>query len=443
MTILPLKKHLVADDAESAGKVSFKKIALFVGLAAPVVLFVLLFVSFATNFPFSDDFDMVGFYLEFDRKDAYGKLESLFRQHNEHRIVYTRVMVLALTFLLGKVNVTAWMALGNLSLFVTCFLLYRSFRRDDKYKIVFFMPAVWFLFAPFYHNNVFWGMSALQNTSVVLFSLLAIYLVAQRTTASFYGAIPCAIVAVYTSGSGMFAAFVGVVILLYQRRYKALAGYVLVMLPAIGLYFFDYHAPEHHPPVIKSLSEYPEATFAGFFAFLGNAVKLTHTSYQFLIILLAGLVLFVYALHLLRQQYYAKNIVLAGMLLYVMLVGVSVSLGRAGFGAATLADSRFSIYSVVLICLLYLAAIESAGENAAKYLFRSVLCFSLLFSYRGFRDARDYGNWFRKYLLQNARDWEAGQPVETFHHPEEAARMLRTLAQENRYSPVNTGQKRP
>jgi hypothetical protein len=95
------------------------------------------------------------------------------------------------------------------------------------------------------------------------------------------------------------------------------------------------------------------------------------------------------------------------------------------------------------MCLLYLATVESVGPNAVKYVFRAGLCFALFLSYRGFKDARDYGNWFRGYLLDSAAVWEAGQPVESFHHPEEATRMLNTLAGENRYEAPPPRAKKP
>jgi hypothetical protein len=385
---------------------------MILGFLAPVGIFYHLLFRFATNVPFADDFGVLDFILNFRQQGFAENLKALTAQHMEHRIAYSRLMGLVLQVVQGEVNLVAWNFVGCLSALGICGILYRT-TKPSPYRILYFMPVVWFLHSPFYHNNMYWGMATMQNLTVVFFALLAVFLITKDTPSSVAWSLLAAFVATFTSTTGLIAPLVGLIVLTYQQRYRHLAVYALATAGLYALYFHDFKPTGS---ILKSLSDYPETAFAFFFGFLGNSFRLV-SEYTTLLILAAGFGLFLYVMFLLYEQHFRKNLRLFALVLFVVIVAAPSALARAGYGFITSIDSRYSIYSITLVAGLYLMTFEWTAARYHKFIFTAGLLFSMFSFYKGHRLASDYGNWFKTFREEEIVKWSRGRGVSGLDSP--------------------------
>ncbi|WP_332369500.1 hypothetical protein [Spirosoma telluris] len=86
-------------------------------LLIPVFVFWYVWTSYAVNIPKWDDHVLKAFLYNLDKESSVtGKIYELFRQHNEHRIVYDRIITWLDFHLFGKFSYRHLMVVGNLSL---------------------------------------------------------------------------------------------------------------------------------------------------------------------------------------------------------------------------------------------------------------------------------------------------------------------------------------
>lgn len=204
----------------------------------PVVLYFAAFAGFSQNLPRNDDPPAtLPFLLAVERGEAWARV--LFEPYAEHRIAYVRLMTLLVQRLAGALDYRMLGLLGNLSLIGVLAVFWAWFRR---WKLeVYVLPIPFLLFHWGFHHNTFVAMMALQNLTIVLWGVLVAWWLADGRSWRPYAALLVAVVAVYTSGSGMLLVAIGSGYLLLLRRWRALACWLLVGGLAVGLYFRGLH----------------------------------------------------------------------------------------------------------------------------------------------------------------------------------------------------------
>jgi len=139
-------------------------------LCAGVILFFYLFIIFtAVNIPFNDDYESFFRFLHFFNEEGWWRV---YKQHNEHRIVWFRLLVVLNHYLFGSVSITPFVLLGNLGLLGIAAVLYRSFNIKEN-KLLYFVPMVLLLFVPVVKMHNF-GMATFVNITVIFFVYLCL-----------------------------------------------------------------------------------------------------------------------------------------------------------------------------------------------------------------------------------------------------------------------------
>src|SRR5208282_3307673 len=185
----------------------------------PVGIFFWTIFRYSINIPYWDDYDILDFVLKFlDLKNLKDKTALIFAQHNEHRIAFDRMVALIDYYLYGGINFKHLIFIGNISLIGLTLVLFRAFR-IEKDKFLYFIPAIYLLFQPQYWETIFWAMASLANLYVLFFAFLSIYFATKPSQRNFFLAVFFAILATFTSGSGMFVFLVVSAVLIYQKRF--------------------------------------------------------------------------------------------------------------------------------------------------------------------------------------------------------------------------------
>ena len=400
-------------------------------LLIPVAVFWVVWATYATNVPKWDDHVLRYFLLRLDEENSFsGKLYQFIKQHNEHRIVYDRLIAWLDYHLTGKMNFVHLMVVGNLSLLgllaVFGMVLSQSvslpgsiFNRtvmDWRLGLVYLPPVAFLLLNLSQWENMFWGMAALQNFTVMLWVFSAIYVLAYTQKIGL--ALVLAFAATLTSGNGLLVWPVGFGMLLLQgmtginSKPKMLLRWSSGAILSFVLYFWGYVKPPGNPPLKSSLLQVIE----GWLAFNGSAAEAVPVGGEPVVnrcILLGGICLLLVLLsclnilrnYLSRKSLSSLDCFFLGAVAFLIGTSIVVAWTRTGFGINTLITSRYKLYSLLLMAVLYTYIISQTAPFLKKWvlaggvLVGSVLMVGSYFTYLG--DTI----WWRQWMLTNQFNW--------------------------------------
>jgi hypothetical protein len=354
--------HQRASETPITQSIHFRLLVLCAILPA-LLAFAILYRQ-ALPVPYQDDYDAIlAFALAYQPlPTAQAKiLEIAAAQHNEYKLAFEHAIVATELELTHHVNFAFLTALGDLFLLPIAYLLWRTYRlneRDPARQVLAFLPISFLFFALTYWENLNWAMTGLQNTPVVLFSLLAIYLVASPNPTPptrvrlLLGCLVAALAAL-TSANGFLLGPIGVWIFLRRRQYTGALAWCASFLLPLAAYLYHFSSIAY--PV------YPSAAVTRplfFFAFLGSVAGARWPA-----ALLGLLVLLTTALAL-RSRFDRVNPVAVYFTLWVLGTACLVAWvrGAAGFIIA----SRYSMYSslMLIFCYAFLAHLLAARRAA-------------------------------------------------------------------------------
>jgi hypothetical protein len=211
----------------------------------------------AFSVPYQDDYKAIlGFAIDYAHlPSSTTKVVSIAtRQHNEYKLGFEQSIVASELELTRHLDFGFLIALGDLFLLPIAYLLWRTFQStepDLNLRLLAFVPISLVFFSLSYWENLNWAMTGLQNTPVIFFGLLTLYLLAaakssQPTLARFLLACLSALLAAFTSANAFLLGPVGLLILLPRRAYgRSLMWCATFMLP-LGCYLYHY-VPSVHP----------------------------------------------------------------------------------------------------------------------------------------------------------------------------------------------------
>ncbi|HIB43745.1 MAG TPA: hypothetical protein EYO37_07245 [Nitrospina sp.] len=347
--------------------------AFLVLMAFPVLIYFYCLDRFAVNFPFLDDFNFLqGIYL-FDQSDSlWESLLLLFKQHNEHRMAFSRIMFLLVDSINGEVDFRTLTLLGNLALPALLVLFYSSFR-NRGINLIFFVPVPFLLFNLENWINMIWTTSALANYNVLLFAGASFYFLNKKSARSFAWAMVLAWAAGFTHGHGMGVFPVGLAYLLWQKRFRESAVWLGSATLVTFLYFYDYTLSLG---IGKSLAE-PGRIPIYFLIFLGSIFSFNHL----IAALVVGTAVFLYFLYLTKSRYYAINGPLYCFMAFIILAGLMAALTRSGLGIHQALADRYKIQSTLMAIMVLMSAVEwySMKKNPGPVLATGLVLGSVVF----------------------------------------------------------------
>ncbi|GAB4001934.1 hypothetical protein GCM10028807_59320 [Spirosoma daeguense] len=323
----------------------------------------------AVNVPFEDDFDSaLAFMSNYLHKTPsfIGKIQRIFSQHNEHRIVLDRLAFIIDYTFTGKVNFRHLILFGNFSLLLVLGLLYLSSFKGltTIQKLAYFLPVPFLLFQMHFWELTVWGMASIQNLYIVAFALLSFYALSRREERNtwFWVAVASGVVATFTSGNGIFVFIIGVPVLLLQKAYRPLIIWAGIGVVTAGLYFWGYAKPGHHPPIFETLTKTPGQFFDYFFTLTGSDFAEETTwpvrAGKWMLALFVGLLVWKTT-----KKQLTSNVAILALLCFMYLTCLSVTMARSGFGIQQALSPRYGILPVMLLISLYITSLETVKHR--------------------------------------------------------------------------------
>jgi hypothetical protein len=169
----------------------------------PVLIYVWVFkvIALNVNYVAFDDIMILGIIPGFENADLAEKWKQLTTLFPEHRLVFSRSVILLLHGFFGKVNLVWPMIIANICWGLCAFVFYRAFAKL-RANVWYFVPVMWLWFNIQSFENIFWGVSSLCNFGVLLFVLSALYFAAYHPERIIYS-ILFAVAATFTYGNGL------------------------------------------------------------------------------------------------------------------------------------------------------------------------------------------------------------------------------------------------
>jgi hypothetical protein len=241
----------------------------------PLAFLMLMYAFFAPDYPFKDQWELP-LLLEKMHTDGLG-LSDFWAQHNEHRLLFPRLVMLFLARL-SHWNVL-WEQAVNLLLGMGIFAFWvlQARRSLERKPLGWLLPLLSLLaFSLAQWGNWFLGWQ-LQEFMNVLALCAACYWLATPNWPHCLAAALAGIVATYSFANGLLVWPLGLAILLYaenQPRWKMTpkrAFWTVIGVLVITSYLYGYQRPPHHPP-FWSFIKHPVDFVLYFFKYLGQPV---------------------------------------------------------------------------------------------------------------------------------------------------------------------------
>lgn len=324
----------------------------------------------AFNYPFEDDFNsplqFINQYIDASLPD---RLKLIASQHNEHRIVFDRLVFLGQYYATGKIDFRSLILVGNLSLLLLAGVFSQTTYQSlpAPYRVLYFVPVCYVLFTLHFWELTLWGMASLQNLYVMVFVAGSLYLLTKSVgrPAAFWWSVALAVLATYTSGNGLFVFAVGVPVLLFLRQQRQLLIWLGVGIVATLLYFWGYKSPEAHPNVYDSLVNNTGRAVDYFFTLSGSvfSAKPGHPARAGKLMLMLCVGLVTYLTSTKRVGTYLPQL---AILLFLYTTCLVLTATRSGFGVAQAFSPRYGIISVMLMIGLGTLAVDVVRHRWLK-----------------------------------------------------------------------------
>ena len=334
-----------------------------------ILIFYFACYHFSYNFFYQDDFHLLRFVTIFQDSSIpfQQKINALYDQHNEHRIIFPRLFVLIDYYVQGHLDwkiLNTISALYYLGIFTFFALIIKKINLSNWYVV----PVALFIFQPSAYQNFYWTISIMQQVGNLFWALFLFYSLVYFKPEKFWVSILLIIVLTFTHGNGLFGFGVGGLLLFFQKRYKHLIIWIGLMIIVAGFYFHGYFTAQNSN-ISGSLSDPIRliGCFGGFFGgFIHDFFK---NSFQVLITILGGLIIFlVLAIINLKlilnhffdtikpkfQQYFPQeNLFLLACFLYLSITAGLVALSRSWSSIEAGFQNRYLHNSVIALVLFY------------------------------------------------------------------------------------------
>lgn len=368
----------------------------------PLLSLGIFFEKYAINVPHWDDHALKAFVLFWEESNSiWQNLEKLFSQHNEHRIVFTRLITFFIYVFKGTIDYKSMMIVGNLTLLGTYFVWYKSTMGLSEIRPILLAVGSLLLFTFGLYENFYWGMASLQNFGVIFFAFLSFFLFSfQKVSPStkkptqdiyFILALFFAFSAVFTSGNGLIVPIIGLLILLFQQRFRHLA---IAAGIAFVIFFFYWLTFESRTDLNQSIPDkslrdilYRTLLLSGS---LTDTLEIFPQIRNGMSILVGTIALLIAVFFCLRLPYQAllqkykpippAYLLLAAMALFVIGTILGTVLARFAYDSSILFTSKYKIYSNLLVLisgtmLLHLLPIQFREKTAFTLVALAVLTY--------------------------------------------------------------------
>lgn len=220
-------------------------VLIYILIFAPIAIYLFNVHKYALNIPRQDDYGAILEFLNnFKKNGTEGKIALLFSQHNEHRILSSRIVYAAYYTIFGNINFKNIIYLDALILIlfwaIIIYFVKRSIPKDWHVAAFVFSLC---LFDLNNFENADFAMAGMQNYGILLLFMASILFYSFNNKKYIIPAVILQALSVFSSGNGNVAAFFIVLFVLLQKDKSKIIVSVAAFIICAPLYYYDYHQP--------------------------------------------------------------------------------------------------------------------------------------------------------------------------------------------------------
>ncbi|MEO6686259.1 MAG: hypothetical protein ABIN24_09845 [Dyadobacter sp.] len=360
---------------------NLKSLGQFVLILLPVISFAIFIWIHAVDVPYNDDEGLLSTVNDLGKKNS-SVFEILMRQHNDHRILFSRLASIIITFLNNTLSFRIMIICGYFNLILlghSLFLVFKSANKD----LVYFAPITWLIFSPIIYATHLWSLTGFEQSLAAAFSIYGLYFLQPSKQKIWYFSIPFIIAASLSNLDGLSAIPLAFIWLVTQKRKRETWLFLIFSIIYLCLFFTNYRSST----VVEFGGPWQafRTVLPAFVLFTGSAVKILSDSKVFITTFALGIfILTVYlgfvVSKLLRTK--EKNDFIYQVsfseisFLKLLSCAFMIALGRAADGRGNMFAVRFQIYSACILALFYLFVLSSIETRKLKSLM--FFCFAIL-----------------------------------------------------------------
>ena len=287
-------------------------------------------------------------------------MRVLVEQHNDHRILLSRLLVLTDYWLEGQVNYRTLALVGSLSVAGIGWQLHRIFGQAGLSRWL-VLPLALLLFQPSYQEDVWGVLCLLQHTVTLWLTIIVFRLLARPERSAQVGALALGGLVLYSNSNGLFMWVAAVGLLALRQRWRWALVWVAGGLVLIGLYFgIDYTFVSKNSLTV--VTQHPGWVVKSTLSAMGGAAYFDGRKWLLVPMLwavmgLGVLVLLVIKISWIRALVWPKKVVSAPL---VPFLGIAFVLAcSTGASAITRSDGglmvpdRYQIFCVSYLMVVY------------------------------------------------------------------------------------------
>jgi len=342
-------------------------------IIAPILIDLFFIYKYGVNCVYADQWEIVPL---FDKLySGTISFTDLFAQHNEHRILLPRLVMLGLGSL-THYNMVAEMYLSWFLLCIICFILFKLFVRlfgFSKGSVAKFVPVVWLVFGLRQYDNLLWGFQ-LTYFMVVLFFLLAVYLLAESKKCDWrFGlATLSGLAGTFSLAAGLLVWPIGLIQILFTARTRSRKLWGLDIVKTVIwtvtgvavyiVYFSGYIQPPQTPSLQYSIQNPVMAVNFGLVAF-GSPISLSMLTATSVGASLLLLYIFICVAAILKPNTLPFKFPFLSLVLFTLSVVAILAITRSGWKGAIAFESRYTTMTVLGIIGLYTLILSTDIEH--------------------------------------------------------------------------------
>ncbi len=328
----------------------FKKTLTNTAILLPPIFTFCLIYKFGLRIPYWDQWELVPILEKLHNNTV--TLADLWQQHNEHRIIFPKILMLLLAYF-SNWNIFLELCTNIVLAALSLSLLFSILRNTSES-----IKAPWLkiiisllIFSMIQYENWSWGWQ-IQIFMSVLGTIIAIWSANkwQGKTIGLAIAISAAILSSYSFNVGLVTWPALAALLLLQKNWRLRHIIILTIacIATVSLYYYKYTKCSYHPPILFFLS-HPLIYIRYVLTYLGSPLGHTHSSSLlmavFLLIITPLAVLDIWRFNKEQFKKLAPWLTLA---LYTCLAACATGVGRAGLGWQQALSGRYTTISVML-----------------------------------------------------------------------------------------------
>jgi hypothetical protein len=208
---------------------------LVLGVALGVGAFFVHVGQYAVNLPIHDDYVAVLDFLDRWQNGSDSKLSLLFQRRNEHLIVFTKLIALAIVGTNGELNFRAMQIFASLALIFIVGLIACTPRTNRGVALFALLILSLWMFRPQQYKMVFYALASVHALWSFAFAAAYLFLVLRPGWMAAAGAGLFLLLALLAGPNGLFLAPIAVSFLILRQQRRGALVHSLIALPLLAL----------------------------------------------------------------------------------------------------------------------------------------------------------------------------------------------------------------